>query len=98
MQFLIVAHDGPGMLDKRLAVRDKHLENMTQMKEHVICAGGILDENGKMAGSSLVLDFENREQFDEYLKSEPYFVEKVWQDIKVEQLNVVIVNGEKVGK
>ena len=50
MQFLIVAYDGLGMLEKRLAVRDKHLDNMTRMKEHVICAGGILDENGKMAG------------------------------------------------
>ena len=62
------------------------------------CAGGILDEAGKPIGSVLVLDFESRDQLDAYLAGEPYIIEKVWEDVKVEPLNVVIVKGEKVGK
>ncbi len=98
MQFVVNAHDGKNMLEKRMEVRPRHLENMTRNKEHVICAGGILDEAGKPIGSVLVLDFESRDQLDAYLAGEPYIIEKVWEDVKVEPLNVVIVKGEKVGK
>ena len=98
MQFVVNAHDGKNMLEKRMEVRPRHLENMTRNKEHVVCAGGILDEAGKPIGSVLVLDFESRDQLDAYLAGEPYIIEKVWEDVKVESLNVVIVKGEKVGK
>ena len=98
MQFVVNAHDGKNMLEKRMEVRPRHLENMTRNKEHVVCAGGILDEAGKPIGFVLVLDFESRDQLDAYLAGEPYIIEKVWEDVKVEPLNVVIVKGEKVGK
>ena len=98
MQFVVNAHDGKNMLEKRMEVRPRHLENMTRNKEHVVCAGGILDEAGKPIGSVLVLDFESRDQLDAYLAGEPYIIEKVWEDVKVEPLNVVILQGEKVGK
>ena len=100
MQFIVTAHDGESMLDKRLEVRPRHLENMARVKEKgtVICAGGILDSEGKMAGSVLVLDFATRDLLEEYLANEPYIIEKVWADVTVEPMNVVIVNNEKVGK
>ena len=100
MQFVITAHDGENMFEKRMAVRQVHLENMARMMEqgHVVCAGGILDEEGKLAGSALVMDFESRKQLDEYLESEPYVKEKVWDDIRIERMNVVILNNEKIGK
>ena len=62
----------------------------------MLCAGGLLDEEGKMKGSVLVMDFPGREQLDEYLNTEPYCVEKVWTDVKVETMNVVILNHERV--
>ncbi len=98
MQYVIIAHDGKGMLEKRLAVRQRHLENIARIKGKVICAGGILDEEGKMAGSVMILDFDSKELLDEYLKSEPYIQEHVWETVEVERMNVVIVNGEKTGK
>lgn len=98
MQYAIIAHDGKGMLEKRLVVRQRHLENIARIKGKVICAGGILDEEGKMAGSVMILDFESKDLLDEYLKSEPYIQEHVWDTVEVEQMNVVIVNGEKTGK
>ena len=98
MQFVVNAHDGKNMLEKRMEVRPRHLENMTRNREHVICAGGILDDAGKPIGSALVLDFETRAELDAYLAGEPYIIEKVWEDVKVEPLNLVILKGEKVGK
>lgn len=93
MQFLVRAYDGEGMLDRRMEVRPRHLEGMKKMSENIICAGGLLDEEGKMKGSTLVLDFASREELDAYLANEPYVVEHVWDKVIVERLNVVIANG-----
>jgi len=98
MQFIIKAYDGKNMLERRMAVRARHLENMASVKGMVICAGGLLDEDGKMKGSALIMDFESRDLLEEYLRTEPYIIEHVWEKVEVEPMNVVIVNGEKVGK
>ena len=65
------------------------------MGKQIICAGGLLDDEGKMKGSALVMEFPDRAALDEYLKSEPYVVEDVWRKIEVEPMNVVLVNGGK---
>ncbi len=97
MQFIITAYDGEGMLEKRMQVRPRHLENMAKVRGRVVCAGGLLDENGRMKGSVLVMEFENRALLEEYLRSEPYLLEHVWEKVEVEPMNVVLLNGEKVG-
>ena len=94
MQFVIKAYDGEGMLDKRMEVRPRHFEGMEKMKEHTLCAGGMLDEDGKMIGSLLVMEFQTREELNEYLANEPYVVENVWERIEVERMNVVIFDRE----
>ena len=98
MQFIITAYDGENMLDKRMAVRPHHLEGMAALSSHIVCAGGLLDEDGKPKGSVLVVEFEDREAVDDYLANEPYVLEHVWEKVAVEPMNVVILNGEKVGK
>ncbi len=95
MQFIVKAYDGAGKLPKRMEVRPRHLEGMAALGAHVICAGGLLDEEGKMMGSALVMDFESRKELDEYIANEPYVLEHVWENIEVERLNVVLVKGEK---
>ena len=85
------------MLEKRMAVRPRHLEGMAKLGKHIVLAGGLLDDEEKMKGSVLILDVEDRAALDDYLKNEPYVVEHVWEKIEIETVNVVIVNGEKVG-
>ena len=98
MQYIITAYDGVNMLEKRMEIRPRHLQNISQVKGKVLCAGGLLDDEGRMKGSVLVMEFDSRELLDEYLKSEPYIAEKVWDKVTVEPMNVVVLNGEKVGK
>ena len=93
IQFVIKAYDGKGMLGRRMEVRPRHLEGMAILGSHVVCAGGLLDEEGKMKGSLIVVNFENREELDAYLAREPYVTEHVWEKIEVERMNVVIVNS-----
>ena len=97
VQYMIKAYDGENMLEKRLAVRPRHLENMAKVPGKVICAGGLLDGEGKMKGSVLIMDFQSKKLLRQYLDSEPYLKERVWETVEVEPMNVVIVNGEKVG-
>ena len=90
MQFMIKALDGENKLAKRMKVRPRHLEGMEKLRSHIICAGGLLDNEGKMKGSVLILDFPSRDDLDSYLASEPYVVEQVWEKIEIETMNVVI--------
>ena len=52
MQFMIKALDGEGKLAKRMEVRPRHLEGMEKLRSNIICAGGLLDDEGKMKGSA----------------------------------------------
>ena len=90
MQFMIKALDGEGKLAKRMEVRPRHLEGMEKLRSNIICAGGLLDDEGKMKGSVLILDFPSRAELDSYLATEPYVVEQVWEKVEVETMNVVI--------
>ena len=96
MQFVITAYDGEGMLDKRMEVRPRHLEGMERLKNHLVCAGGLLDEAGNLKGSVLVMEFQNREEVDKYLANEIYVQEHVWEKITVERMNVVYAQGERI--
>ncbi|MBR2520851.1 MAG: hypothetical protein IKE62_01545 [Oscillospiraceae bacterium] len=96
MRFLIKAYDGPGMLEKRMAVRPRHLEGMRALGRQIICAGGLLDSDGRMIGSALVLEFPDRDALYDYLRNEPYVTEGVWEKTEVDVMNVVLINGEKV--
>lgn len=98
MQYVIKAYDGENMLEKRMKVRAAHLENLKTIDGKILCGGGLLDENGNMKGSVLVLEVEDKSKLDAYLESEPYIKSGVWQKIEVDPMNVVIVGGEKVGK
>ena len=98
MQFMIKAYDGEGKLEKRMEGRPRHLEGMDRLSEHIVCAGGLLDEEGKMKGSALIMEFESRKELDDYIANEPYVLEKVWEKIEIEPMNVVLLNGKKVQK
>ena len=98
MQYLINAYDGENMLEKRMEVRPRHIENVNKLGKHVIFAGGRLNDDGKPVGSVMVMDFDTKAELDEYIKSEPYIEEKVWDKVDVEAFNTVILDGEKVGK
>lgn len=98
MQFVIRAYDGENKLAKRMEVRQRHLDNMAKVNGKLLCAGGLLDDEGRMKGSELVIDFDSRALLEEYLKSEPYITEGVWEKVDVERMNVVFLDGKKVGR
>ena len=96
MQFMIKAYDGEGMLEKRMEVRPRHLEGMKKRGKHIVCAGGLLDDDGRMKGSVLIVDFLDRAALEEYLSREPYVTEHVWKNVEIEVMNVVLLNGDRI--
>jgi uncharacterized protein YciI len=77
-----------------MEVCPRHLEGMKALDRQVIIAGGLLDDEGKMRDSALVMEFPDRAALDDYLAKEPYVSAGVRQKTEVEPVNVVLVNGE----
>ncbi len=89
MQYLVIAYDNEGALDKRLEVRDAHVEGAKKlMKEGKIVQAGALIEDEKMVGSTLMIDFETEDEINEWLENEPYVQNGVWN---MEEFQIVPV-------
>jgi hypothetical protein len=65
--------DKPGAAALRQQVRPAHKAYLAQVAERVAFAGPLLADDGQgMAGSLLVIDFDSREQAQQWLAQEPF--------------------------
>lgn len=79
MQYLVIAYDNEGALDKRMANRPAHVEATQKlMAEGKIVSACALIEDDTMVGSSVVTNFESEEAFENWLENEPYVKGGVW--------------------
>ena len=85
MQFLIIAHDGQDALERRIALRDKHLAaaNHLRASGNLLYAVALLDGNGQPNGSVEVVQFDSRSDLDQWLKQEPFVAGQVWAKVDV---------------
>lgn len=94
-QFLLIAHDGRDehALERRMAARPAHFERAAQLKVagNFILGGALLDEAGNMKGSMMVVQFPDRAAVDEWLRTEPYMLGKVWEQVEVQPFKVATV-------
>lgn len=93
MEFLIVAYDGKDAdaLNRRMKVREAHLKHAQLMKEqgHFIEGGAILNDEGKMIGSTLLLRFDSRKELNQWLNNDPYKLGNVWIKIEIQPIRLV---------
>ena len=93
MQFIITAYDGKDSDAgaRRNAAREQHLEGVKKaIKEgkHLFAAA-ILDDESKMIGSMMVVDYSSLEVLkNEWLNCEPYVTGNVWQEIEIKPCRV----------
>lgn len=80
MPFLINAPDYPDALERRMATRQAHLDALAALKAEgkVLYAAALLNDNGDMVGSVLVMDLPDRAAVDAWLAGEPYILQNVW--------------------
>lgn len=92
MQFLVYAKDStdPDAADRRRRSKPAHQVIIERLKrEGSFRAGGhTLDDNEKISGSAVFLEFASRAELDAYLNEEPYVANKVWASIEVVRVNL----------
>lgn len=89
MQYLVIAYDNEGALEKRLEVRDAHVEGTRKLMDEgkIINAGALIEEE-QMVGSTLLVDFANDDEINDWLSNEPYVQNNVWN---MEEFQIVPV-------
>lgn len=94
-QYIIYAWDGDDepALARRMASREAHFEGARKLKanDHFIIGGAILNDEAKMIGSMMVVQFETKDLLQQWLDAEPYINGKVWQKIEVHPFKVANV-------
>lgn len=92
MQFLLTAFDGTdtGAVARRMRARPAHVALGDEMvaARTMLFGTAILDDDGTMIGSMLVLDLPSRADVDSWLEIEPYVTGKVWERIDVRPCQV----------
>ncbi|AXH15828.1 hypothetical protein CP985_03590 [Malaciobacter mytili LMG 24559] len=93
MQYLIIAYDNDNALEKRLAVREAHVEGAKKlMAEGKIINAGALIEEEQMVGSTLFVDFETEDELNDWLDNEPYVTNGVWNMEEFQIVPVKLLN------
>ena len=94
-QYLITAYDYTykDALQNRMNVRPHHLDGAKELKEkgNFVLGGAMLNDEGKMIGSVMVLQFETDEELEAWKKSEPYITQKVWETVDIKPFRVANV-------
>jgi len=92
MGYAVLAYDGEddGALARRMAVRDRHLEVITAWAADGRLALGVplFTNEGRIAGSLMLLEVPDQAGVDAYLAAEPFAREKVWQRVMVHPFRI----------
>lgn len=94
MQFLVTAKDGDDAEApaRRLAVREQHLAGARRYAEEgvIIAGGAILDEEGRMIGSSVLYEVPDRATLDAIIAADPYVTGGVWRLIDIRPFRLAV--------
>lgn len=86
-QYLITAYDytDAGALERRMQVRSSHLEGAHQLRQtgNLLFGGAILNDDGQMIGSMMVMQFESLETLNAWKEQEPYITRGVWEKVEI---------------
>ena len=92
MQFLVIGRDGDDeeAMERRLAARAAHIA----MGDELLASGNmwygcaLWDDDNRMIGSALLMDFASEAELKQWLDKEPYVVGNVWKTLEVLKCNV----------
>lgn len=91
-QYLVSALDftDAGALERRMHARPAHLESVKKLKNEgrYFIGGALLNPNGQMIGSTMIVQFETPEALQEWLQNDPYVKGEVWDQIDIKSFKV----------
>ena len=89
MRFALLCHDKPGHLEVRKANRDAHLAYIEKTGV-VEMAGPLLDAEGQMSGSLIVLDVADQSAAQAWADADPYAAAGLFDSVTLSAWNKVI--------
>jgi uncharacterized protein YciI len=94
-QYIVTGYDhtDADALRRRMDVRPHHLDGARELKEkgHYIIGGAILNDEGKMIGSTMILQFESEEELEAWKQSEIYITGGIWESVDIKPFRVAEV-------
>jgi len=90
MLIALIAHDKPGALALRMENRQAHLAYIEETGV-VAQAGPLLDAQGQMAGSLVVLDVPDMAAAENWAANDPYAKAGLFADVQLNAWKRVIV-------
>ena len=94
-QYIVTAYDytDTEALQRRMNVRPHHLDGAKELKAtgNFIIGGAMLNDEGKMIGSTMILQFETEEELQAWQQSEPYITQKIWKTVDIKPFRVAQV-------
>jgi uncharacterized protein YciI len=80
----------PAIQARRAATRDEHIRNATRLQNegHLLLGGAIFDDNGQLAGSAAIAEFDQRADLEHWLETDPWAVANVWQIIEITEFRI----------
>ena len=89
MLIALMAKDKDGALQTRLDNRDAHLTHIKN-SDVVMHAGPLLNDDGKMCGSLVILDVEDMAAAEDWAANDPYAKAGLFASCELVQWNKVI--------
>ena len=87
MQFVVHAIDKKGILATRAKFYRQHRIHLDEAGNHwigVVTAGTLVADDGETPiGSLFVVDAEDRTTLDAFTRSDPYYVNGVWETVEI---------------
>ncbi|WCT14659.1 YciI family protein [Mucilaginibacter jinjuensis] len=91
-QYLITAYDftDTEAFERRANVRPHHLDGVRELKEkgNYVLGGAMLNADGKMIGSTMIVQFNSEEELEAWKNSDPYMTQKVWETVDIKPFKV----------
>lgn len=89
MRFALMTKDKPGALQTRLDNREAHLAYIAETGV-VEIAGPVLDDEGQMCGSLIVLEVEDMAAAQAWAENDPYAKARLFSDVTLRAWKKVI--------
>ena len=91
-QFIVIARDfkDAECIHRRLAVRPDHLAHAAESFEagKIVMGGALVDEEGKMNGSVMVVDLPSKQAADQFICGDAYVMGRVWEKWEISEFKM----------
>lgn len=90
MYFAFKAKDKAGALDLRLQTRESHIAFLKANDAAIKAAGALVNDQGEMCGSLLIIEAEDKAAAEALLAQDPYAKAGLFETTSLEQWNWTI--------